>query len=232
MPKSISKVLISGALSLVCAGTAQAKVIYETFSSNIDNGYDAQGRFGPKYHSLNGDRLTVQYKVDLGAGGVFITNGPNSTEYAGGPGSFMPAPTIMEITVTVNRVSSFFGVGSNYSALFNYRYVPSGGSDSLIVNSHDNGPSFQSITNTESGVYSNTTDFLMSSAIGAPTNFTSLPGDGAILVNDSNGFYALTGVNSIIHVIVGTTPVSVPAPASLALLGLGAGTIAARRRRR
>ena len=219
MKTTIWAAAITGAMLLAGAGTAQAKVVRETFSSTINSGFDLQGRFGAISNDLVGKSIQVQFTFDIGSGGIVQLYGNYTGIYR--EGSFYKTANTAKTVVMINGVTREFHTG--YLGLIdNERQSQS--QDSINVATHQND---LAIANDEAlgAVQSMNDDFLKSIDIGFPIEFTASNVYTLVAARDYNGFYADSG-RAPVRIIVS----SVPEPAALALLGLGAALLAAARR--
>ena len=227
MKPTIWTATITGTMLLAGAGTAQAKIIYETFTSTISSGYDNIGRFGAPNADLSGKAIEARYSIDLGAGG-YLYHDRAVSGYRGG--SLYHLPVIASVAISIANVTRSFAADRNldfrfYGPLATARvdeaYAQSGPPPSLDLFVGDL---------TEAYVASRTVDFVPSNRFGAPINYV---GDGEILVYDENGLIGLFADSrgNPVHVTVTSAPSLTAEPAALALLGLGAAVLAAARRR-
>ena len=232
MKTTIWAATITGAMLLAGAGTAQARIVYETFTSAIVVGYDYFGRFGAPNGDLSGKAIEVRYAIDLRAGGKFYRNGA-MYDYIGG--SLAHLPVVASVKVIIDGVIRSFAT-DKYTDFSNSG--PLGQQDDIIASSGLNTSSGLNNSNygdeTRAAVVSYDTDFVSSNQFGTPIDYI---GRGHIRVNDFAGFYASTVddnpdyFGNAVHVVVTSTP-PVPEPAALALFGLGASLLAVARRRR
>jgi len=221
-------VLLGGAILWACTGTANATVVYETYTGTIRVGYDTNGRFGAPTGDLRGKTLKLQFRFDLGAGGISSDRGNAVTSYHGG--WVYGTPTVASVKVSVDGVTRDFG--ASYAAyLANFELLPANyyvAGVSATTESYEPDLIYDYAA---AYVYSNVDNFLSSRKLGAPVDYTgSIEGSHAAYAYDNSGFGAFTESNSV-HVTIGTSPVGVTEPAGLALFGLATGLLVAARRR-
>ena len=230
MKTTIWAATITGAMLLAGAGTAQARIVYETYTGTISDGQDPNGRFGAPTANLTGKTLKIAFRFDLGAGGIVDSDGSTSSHYYGG--SRYGTPSICSTEVSIEGAKRRFR--SSYSGdTYRWENIPDAGGSVLselgaqCFDANDQGDFAEAL-------FASSADFLGSFELGNHVDFTGdhLMDGGSYVFFAGDNFGFAAGVSGLARVTVTSSATGVPEPAALALFGLGAGLIAAVRMRR